>query len=54
MLLLFDLCYGFHSRLRNVEAAVEVGIVGLHFKNADMLRQDLSSMRIDISKDENH
>ena len=51
MLLLLKLCYGLHSRLRNVEAAVEVGIFGLHFKNAHLLRQDLSSKGIDILED---
>ena len=51
MLLLLKLCYGLRSRLRNVEAAVEVGIFGLHFKNAHLLRQDLSSKGIDILED---
>ncbi len=39
-------------RLRNVEAASELGIVGLHFKNTDSLRQDLSLSGIEISIDE--
>lgn len=38
----------YHARMRNVEAAEDVGIVGLHFKNADSLRQDLSLLGIDI------
>lgn len=38
--------------MRNVEAAKEVGIVGLHFKNVDLLRQDLSLMGIVISIDQ--
>ncbi|XP_048424527.1 LOW QUALITY PROTEIN: flavin mononucleotide hydrolase 1, chloroplatic [Pyrus x bretschneideri] len=42
-------CIFVDDRMRNVEAAKEVGIVGLHFKNADSLRQDLLSMGIDIS-----
>lgn len=41
-----------HPRMRNVEAAKEVGIVGLHFKNVDLLRQDLSLMGIVISIDQ--
>lgn len=36
------------SRKKNVEAAVEVGIVGLRFKNADKLREDLSLAGIDV------
>ncbi|KAK7819164.1 flavin mononucleotide hydrolase 1 [Quercus suber] len=46
-------CIFIDDRLRNVEAAVEVGIIGLHFKNAHLLRQDLSSKGIDISEDKN-
>lgn len=45
-------CIFIDDRIRNVEAAVEVGIVGLHFKNANLLRDDLSQMGIDISTDE--
>ncbi|PRQ41562.1 putative soluble epoxide hydrolase [Rosa chinensis] len=45
-------CLFVDDRKRNVEAAKEVGIIGLHFKNVDVLRQDLSSMGIDISTDE--
>ncbi|XP_050241833.1 flavin mononucleotide hydrolase 1, chloroplatic isoform X1 [Quercus robur] len=44
-------CIFIDDRLRNVEAAVEVGIIGLHFKNAHLLRQDLSSKGIDILED---
>lgn len=36
------------NRLKNVEAASEVGIVGLQFKSVDQLRQDLSHLGIDI------
>ncbi|KAL4609821.1 hypothetical protein ACB092_08G008500 [Castanea dentata] len=46
-------CIFIDDRLRNVEAAVEVGIIGLHFKNAHLLRQDLSSKGIEISEDKN-
>ena len=35
--------------MKNVEAAIAVGIVGLHFKNAETLRRDLSLMGIDVS-----
>lgn len=41
-------CVFIDDRMRNVEAAEDVGIVGLHFKNADSLRQDLSLLGIDI------
>ncbi|XP_034683598.1 flavin mononucleotide hydrolase 1, chloroplatic [Vitis riparia] len=41
-------CVFIDDRMRNVEAAKDVGIVGLHFKNADSLRQDLSLLGIDI------
>ncbi|XP_050142659.1 flavin mononucleotide hydrolase 1, chloroplatic-like isoform X1 [Malus sylvestris] len=42
-------CIFVDDRIRNVEEAKEVGMIGLHFKNADSLRQDLSLMGIDIS-----
>ncbi|CAN6725013.1 unnamed protein product [Malus baccata var. baccata] len=42
-------CIFVDDRIRNVEAAKEVGMIGLHFKNADSLRQDFSLMGIDIS-----
>lgn len=45
-------CIFIDDRLKNVEAAVEAGIVGLQFKNADLLRRDLSLLGIEISKDE--
>lgn len=38
-------------RIKNVEAAVGVGITGLHFKNAEFLRQDLLRLGVDISLD---
>ncbi|KAL5769708.1 hypothetical protein ACOSP7_013862 [Xanthoceras sorbifolium] len=47
-------CIFIDDRLKNIEAAVEVGLVGLHFKNADLLRNDLSQMGINISKSESH
>ncbi|XP_048227382.1 flavin mononucleotide hydrolase 1, chloroplatic isoform X2 [Ricinus communis] len=42
-------CIFVDDRQRNVEAATEVGIIGLHFKNAKVLREDLFRMGIDIS-----
>ncbi|KAJ6720963.1 ALPHA-D-GLUCOSE 1-PHOSPHATE PHOSPHATASE [Salix viminalis] len=41
-------CIFIDDRLRNVEAAIEIGIKGLQFKNANLLRQDLSRMGIEI------
>ncbi|CAJ2645550.1 unnamed protein product [Trifolium pratense] len=45
-------CIFIDDRLNNVEAAIEVGIKGVHFKNVDLLREELSLMGIDISTDE--
>ncbi|KAJ0014700.1 hypothetical protein Pint_21319 [Pistacia integerrima] len=42
-------CIFIDDRLKNVEAATEVGIVGLQFKGADFLRRDLSQMGINVS-----
>ncbi|CAB4316082.1 unnamed protein product [Prunus armeniaca] len=42
-------CIFIDDSMRNVEAAKEIGIIGLHFKNADLLRQDLSLLGIGIS-----
>ncbi|PON45500.1 HAD hydrolase, subfamily IA [Parasponia andersonii] len=42
-------CIFVDDRMKNVEAAIAVGIVGLHFKNAETLRRDLSLMGIDVS-----
>jgi FMN hydrolase / 5-amino-6-(5-phospho-D-ribitylamino)uracil phosphatase len=39
-------------RPKNVEAAAEVGIKGVHFKNVDLMREELSLLGIDISTDE--
>ncbi|KDP45815.1 hypothetical protein JCGZ_17422 [Jatropha curcas] len=47
-------CIFVDDRLRNVEGATEVGIIGLHFKNAETLRRDLSRVGIDISTDEHN
>ncbi|KAI4350154.1 hypothetical protein L6164_010663 [Bauhinia variegata] len=42
-------CIFIDDRLKNVETAIEVGIRGVHFKNANSLRQELSLMGIDVS-----
>ncbi|XVE62221.1 hypothetical protein DITRI_Ditri06bG0100900 [Diplodiscus trichospermus] len=44
-------CIFIDDRIKNVEAAVGVGITGLHFKNADLLRQDLIQLGVDSSLD---
>ncbi|OIT03345.1 hypothetical protein A4A49_36654 [Nicotiana attenuata] len=46
-------CIFVDDRMRNVEAAVEVGLNGLQFKNADLLRKDLSLLGVNISTNEN-
>ncbi|XP_059628681.1 flavin mononucleotide hydrolase 1, chloroplatic [Cornus florida] len=42
-------CIFIDDRMQNVEAAIDAGIIGLQFKNADLLRQDLSRLGIDMS-----
>ncbi|XP_008441879.1 flavin mononucleotide hydrolase 1, chloroplatic-like isoform X1 [Cucumis melo] len=44
-------CIFVDDRKKNVEAAKEVGINGLHFKNADLLLKDLCLLGLDISPD---
>lgn len=34
------------SRVRNVEAAIDVGFIGIQFKDVDLLRKDLSHLGI--------
>ncbi|KAK4748766.1 hypothetical protein SAY87_015352 [Trapa incisa] len=41
-------CIFIDDRLKNVEAAAELGIVSLQFKSADKLRRDFSNLGIDI------
>ncbi|CAI8611615.1 unnamed protein product [Vicia faba] len=41
-------CIFIDDRPKNVEAATEVGIKGVHFKNVDLLCQELSLLGIDI------
>ncbi|CAN4105784.1 unnamed protein product [Withania somnifera] len=45
-------CIFVDDRMRNVEAAIELGLKGLHFKNVDLLRKDLSLLGVDISTNE--
>lgn len=33
----------------NIEAAVSVGMVGLHFKNADVLKKELCSIGVELA-----
>lgn len=47
-------CIFIDDRVRNVDAATKVGIIGLQFKNANLLRQDLSLLGIDISTNEQY
>ncbi|XP_010245950.1 PREDICTED: uncharacterized protein LOC104589354 isoform X2 [Nelumbo nucifera] len=42
-------CIFIDDRMLNVEAAMNAGIVGLHFKDAASLEQDLSSLGIETS-----
>ncbi|KAK6243835.1 hypothetical protein QUC31_010244 [Theobroma cacao] len=44
-------CIFIYDRIKNVDAAVGVGITGLHFKNPDLLRQDHVRLGVDISID---
>ncbi|CAN0830322.1 Flavin mononucleotide hydrolase 1, chloroplatic [Linum grandiflorum] len=44
-------CIFVDDRIRNVEAASEVGMKGIHFKNADSLREDLAKLGINVSQD---
>lgn len=43
-------CIFIDDRMRNVEAAKEVGIVGLQFQSAEILRRDLSLLGVDVSR----
>ncbi|XP_047268820.1 flavin mononucleotide hydrolase 1, chloroplatic isoform X5 [Capsicum annuum] len=45
-------CIFVDDRMRNVEAAIELGLKGLQFENADLLRKDLSLLGVDISTNE--
>uniref|UniRef100_M1C5N3 HAD-superfamily hydrolase, subfamily IA, variant 3 n=1 Tax=Solanum tuberosum TaxID=4113 RepID=M1C5N3_SOLTU len=45
-------CIFVDDRMGNVEAAIELGLKGLQFKNADLLQKDLSLLGVDISTNE--
>ncbi|GMH25926.1 hypothetical protein Nepgr_027769 [Nepenthes gracilis] len=45
-------CFFVDDRMKNVEAATDAGMVGIHFKNAELLRQDLSLLGLDFSFNE--
>lgn len=47
-----EYCIFIDDRPKNVQAAAEVGIKGVHFKNVDLLREELSLLGVDISTDE--
>lgn len=42
-----------HLRITNVEAAKNAGMVGLQFKNADTLKEDLSLLGIGLVTQDN-
>ncbi|CAN1132175.1 Flavin mononucleotide hydrolase 1, chloroplatic [Linum perenne] len=44
-------CIFVDDRIRNVEAASEVGMNGVQFKNADSLLEDLARLGVNVSKD---
>ncbi|WOL04142.1 hypothetical protein Cni_G12863 [Canna indica] len=46
-------CIFVDDRLTNVEAARDAGMIGLHFKNSETLKQDLSSLGIELATAEN-
>lgn len=37
-------------RIQNVDAAIKAGLVGLHFKNSNLLRQDFSLLGIPVNE----
>ncbi|KAI9078403.1 hypothetical protein K1719_039622 [Acacia pycnantha] len=47
-------CIFMDDRMKNVEAAIELGIRGIHFKNANALREELHLMGIDITPSGDH
>ncbi|KAG9134929.1 hypothetical protein Leryth_001184 [Lithospermum erythrorhizon] len=44
-------CIFIDDRLKNVDAAIEAGFSGIHFKNAETLGKELSLLGIDLLKD---
>ncbi|XP_028770635.1 flavin mononucleotide hydrolase 1, chloroplatic-like [Neltuma alba] len=47
-------CIFVDDRIKNVEAAIEFGIRGIHFKNSNALREELCLMGIDITANGDH
>jgi FMN hydrolase / 5-amino-6-(5-phospho-D-ribitylamino)uracil phosphatase len=35
--------------MANIESALSVGMVGLHFKNAEVLKKDLCNLGVELS-----
>ncbi|XP_078150833.1 haloacid dehalogenase-like hydrolase (HAD) superfamily protein [Carex rostrata] len=42
-------CVFIDDRMVNIEAAINIGMIGLHFQNAELLKKDLSSLGIEVS-----
>ncbi|XP_006662889.1 flavin mononucleotide hydrolase 1, chloroplatic [Oryza brachyantha] len=42
-------CIFIDDRMTNIEAALSVGMVGLHFKNAEVLKKDLCSLGVEFT-----
>lgn len=42
-------CIFIDDRMVNIEAALSVGMVGLHFKNAEALKNDLCSLGVELA-----
>ncbi|PKA66131.1 hypothetical protein AXF42_Ash018421 [Apostasia shenzhenica] len=42
-------CLFIDDRQKNVEAAKDAGMIGIHFRDADSLKQDLSSLGIELA-----
>uniref|UniRef100_A0A0E0MEU9 Uncharacterized protein n=1 Tax=Oryza punctata TaxID=4537 RepID=A0A0E0MEU9_ORYPU len=42
-------CIFIDDRMTNIEAALSVGMVGLHFKNAEVLKKDLCSLGVEFA-----
>lgn len=43
-------CIFIDDRIQNVDAAIKAGLVGLHFQNANLLRQDFSLLGIPVNE----
>lgn len=42
----------FNFRLANIEVAKDAGMIGLHFRNAETLKEDLTSLGIEVTTSE--